>query len=253
MGLQRPPVVQLGTPAYGNLGDCVHFQNVSQFAMYNAPLVKDASKFAICIGHASEIRVDGAFFDTRSDGFHGYGPMKRAKFGTFSGRTGDDFFALTISDYAAQIANLTANGESTTLGDFKDITIDALLIDNSAVPTGGGTTGSGFALLGNSGSYSFDRIKVGVIEGTTKQAVRITTDATLTNTQVGTVTIGKVATVGIGDANSQISIAPTAANAITIDEISGDYGTSSLVSVSGGTTKTLNVGRSPPPTPRPES
>jgi hypothetical protein len=226
---------------YGGLGDCCHLQNVDRLTIKGRPFIKDASKFALIIGNADDIEIDGARFDTRSDGFHGYGPMRRAKFGTFSGRTGDDFFALTISDYDDQIANLTANGETTTLGEFLDISVDALLIDNSAVPTGGSTTGSGFALLGDSGSYKFSRINVGLISGYTKQAMRLTNDLILTNTQIGTLTINKIDTVGIGGGNSQIQISPTNADTITIGELSGEYANNALIMVSGGTIRTLNI------------
>ncbi len=237
----RVLVTGTGRP-YGGLEDCVHFQNCDRLRIIGRPFIKDAGKFALTVGNADDIEIDGAIFDTRSDGFHGYGPMRRAKFGTFSGRTGDDFFALTISDYDTQVANLTANGETVTEGDFLDITIEALLIDNSAVPTGGSTTGSGFALLGGSASYEFSRIKVGLIAGATKQAMRITTDGVIDNTQVGTVTIGKIDTVGIGGSNSQIQISPTNADTITIGELCGEYANNALVAVSAGTTRVLNIG-----------
>ena len=237
----RVLVTGTGRP-YGGLEDCVHFQNCDRLRIIGRPFIKDAGKYALAVGNADDIEIDGAIFDTRSDGFHGYGPMRRAKFGTFSGRTGDDFFALTISDYDTRVANLTANGETVTEGDFLDITIEALLIDNSAVPTGGSTTGSGFALLGGSASYEFSRIKVGLIAGATKQAMRIMNDNDLDNTQVGTVTIGKIDTVGIGGSNTQIQISPTNADTITIGELCGEYANNALVTVSAGTTRVLNIG-----------
>lgn len=227
---------------YGGLGDCVHLQNVDRLRIFGRPLIKDATKFALMIGHADDIHVDGALFDTRSDGCHLYGPMRRAKFGTFTGTTGDDFFSITISDYAAQITNLTNNGETTTLGDFEDIDVDCLQIENDVLPTGGATYGSGFAILGNSASYKVRRCTVGSILGRSKQAVRITNDANLTATYVEDISFGKIA-CNKGSVSSQVYLAPTVADTITIGEIVGtDTAASVLVEVNSGTIGTINIG-----------
>jgi len=230
-----------GGGTYGGLGDCVHLQNVDRLTIKGRPFIKDATKFALLIGHAEDIEVDGARFDTRSDGCHLYGPMRRAKFGTFTGTTGDDFFAMTISDYAEQITNLTNNGETTTLGDFEDIHIDCLQIENDVLPTGGLTNGSGFSILGNSAVYKARRIYVGAILGRSKQAVRLTNDQNLLNTQIEDITFGKIA-CNKGSVSFQVYLAATNIDTITIGEIAGtDTAASSLVQVWGGTIGVLNI------------
>jgi hypothetical protein len=229
---------------YGGLGDCAHFQNCDRLRIIGRPFIKDASKFALTIGNADDIEIDGAIFDTRSDGFHGYGPMRRAWFGTFSGRTGDDFFALTISDYPAQMDNLTANGETVLAGDFEDIRIEALLIDNAGLPTGGASTGSGFSLLGNSSTFRHNRIHVGTIAGRSKMAWRAENDAILVDCRIGSVTVDKIEMGSIGSAQTGCRIAPTSAESITIGEIVMDAaGTAQPLNIVSGTIEHLSIGK----------
>lgn len=227
----------------GALGDMVHFQRTPGLRIIGRPTCLDASKYAICIGNSNNIDIDGAHFDTRSDGIHLYPPMRNAHFGTFSGTTGDDFFAMTISDYSTQVANLTANGETVSVGDFVDITIDTLAIANEAMPTGGASTGSGLSMLSGNGSYRFDRIHVGQILGKTKKAFRLTNDGILTATKIGAVTIDKIdATLGSG-APTLCSTDCTELNSLTIGElVNGDTGATTVLSL-GGVVDSVRVGR----------
>ena len=230
---------------YGGLGNITWFQNVSNFRIVGRPTLtrSGGGGYALTIGHASNVDVEGAHFDTVSDGVHLLGPISNAHFGTFSGTTGDDFFAMTISDYANQVTNLTNNGETVTAGDITDVTIDTLNIANSTMPTGGASTGSGLSMLSGNGSYWFDRIHVGQIIGKTKKAFRLTNDGILTATKIGTVTIDKIdVTLGSG-APSLCSTDATALNSLTIGElVNHDTGATAVLTI-GGTADSVHVGR----------
>lgn len=231
---------------YGGIGDCAHFQNVTRFKIAGRPLIKDASKYAIQFGQATDVDVDGAIFDTRSDGCHLTGPIRRFTGGTFSGTTGDDFFAMSSSEYSAQKANIEAFG-GVGEGDIIDVNVACLQIANDVLPTGGGSYGSGLAVLGGwntSPDYWYKNIHVGVVTGRTKKALRVTVDAILTNLNVVDVTVDKIACdLGSGTPN-QVLIEPKVMESLTIGELrNADTGSSQPVLINGGTTGSINIGR----------
>ncbi len=230
---------------YGGLGNITWFQNVQNFRIVGRPtfLRSGGGGYALTIGHASNVEVEGAHFDTVSDGVHLLGPVSMGKFGTFSGTTGDDFFAMTISDYTAQVSNLTTNGETVTAGDIEDITIEALIIDNDAMPTEGASTGSGLSMLSGDASYWFRRIHVGSILGKSKRAARLTNDGYLTSTQIDDVTIDKIdVTLGTG-VTGLVSVDCDAFNSLTIGEFNNnDSGNTSVLALYS-TIGSVNIGR----------
>jgi len=134
--------------------------------------VNNAKKYACLLANVDRFDVPYFKVDTASDGLHIMGPAGTINVGVVEGRSGDDLFAITLGDFATY---------EVCRGNARNITVQALKPRYAL---------TAFKLAGNPGCTA-EFVKIGSISGTTRrQAIYITNDLNLTQTNSEYIEIG---------------------------------------------------------------
>jgi len=173
-----------GSTATGNIGNIygkpsiylygLTFRKIKRLTIRDMKVI-NVPKFAISIADFEDITIDNVVFNTNSDGIHLMGAGKHVLINNIYGHTGDDFIAVSGSDYSSN---------NDTKGDIEDVTITNIHPTKSH--------GNAISLFpGNNGSRNlvFKNITINDVKGdvTTANVIRVYSDGNAAETTGGVI------------------------------------------------------------------